>query len=326
LWRYLPWLPVSTPLSLGEPVTPLHEVEVAGIRAVLKLESLNPTGSFKDRGSAVMVAWLREVGIRTLIEDSSGNAGASVASYAAAAGLEATIFVPESASPAKLVQVRATGARVIAVPGPRSAATDAAIAAATTTEDAFYASHLWSPLFVAGTATFAWELWEQLAGVPDAIVLPLGGGTLLLGVYRGFVALRDAGLIDRLPRLCGIQSAACAPIVAAFSTGATDVAAITAGSSAAEGILLAAPPRGAQILVALRGTGGSAIAVDDEALWKALQGMARQGVYLEPTSAIAVAGLEALRQQGVVGPSDEVVVGITGSGLKAGDRIGQRLS
>jgi threonine synthase len=181
-------------------------------------------------------------------------------------------------------------------------------------------------LFVAGTATFAWELWEQLAGVSDAMMLPLGGGTLLLGVNRGYAALRDAGLIDRLPRLYGIQSSACAPIAAAFSTGATDVAAITAGSSAAEGILLAAPPRGRQILAALRATGGSAIAVDDDALWKALLGMARHGVYLEPTSAIAVAGLEALRQQGVVGPSEEVVVAITGSGLKAGDRIGQRLS
>jgi threonine synthase len=315
---------VSTALSLGEPVTPLHEVEIGGDQAILKLESANPTGSFKDRGSAVMVAWLRDAGIRTLLEDSSGNAGASVASYAAAAGLAATIFVPEHASAAKLVQVRATGARVVAVPGPRSAATDAAIAEAT--DEAFYASHLWSPLFLAGTATFAWELWEQLDGMPDAIVLPLGGGTLLLGVFLGFEALRAAGLIDRLPRLFGIQSNACAPLAMAIETGATEALPTTPGRSAAEGILLAEPPRGAQILAAIRSTGGAAIAVDDEALWSALLDLARRGVYVEPTSAIAMAGQAQLRAQGLIDRSDKVVVAVTGSGLKAGDRIAARLT
>jgi threonine synthase len=323
LWRYLPWLPVQAPLSLGEPVTPLHEVEIRGVQAVLKLESSNPTGSFKDRGSAVLVAWLREAGVRTLIEDSSGNAGASVASYAGAAGLEATIFVPEAASAAKLVQVRASGARVVTVPGPRSAATDAAVA--TATGEAFYASHLWSPLFLAGTATFAWELWEQLGRPPDAIVLPLGGGTLLLGVYRGFEQLRRAGLIDRLPRLYGIQSSACPPLATAMAPGAAEIVATTAEGSAAEGILLAAPPRGRQVLDAIRATRGTAIAVDDETLWQALFDLARRGVYVEPTSAIAFAGLVQVRAQGHIEASEQTVVAITGSGLKAGDRIGARL-
>jgi threonine synthase len=199
------------------------------------------------------------------------------------------------------------------------------VAIADANGEAFYASHLWSPLFLAGTATFAWELWEQLGGVPDAIVAPLGGGTLLLGVYRGFGALQAAGLTDRMPRLYGIQSSACAPLAAATEAGATDVPLTTPRASAAEGVLLASPPRGSQILHAIRSTGGTAIAVDDAALWRALFDLARLGVYVEPTSAIAVAGLLQLRARGLIEPDERVVVAITGSGLKAGDRIAAAL-
>src|SRR5581483_4317713 len=173
---------------LGEPTTPIVETTWDGATVAWKLEASLPTGSFKDRGSAVMVAGLAADRARSVTIDSSGNAGASVAAYCARAGLACRIFAPATASPAKLAQIEAYGAEVELVPGPRSAAADAARAAAV--DGVVYANHGWSPFFVAGTQSFAFELWEQLRGrTPDAVVVPVGAGTLLLGVCRGFAAL-----------------------------------------------------------------------------------------------------------------------------------------
>ena len=162
--------------------------------------------------------WLRAHGVREIVVDSSGNAGASFAAYAARAGMRLRLFVPADASPAKLLQARAHGAEVVPVPGPRSAAGEAARAALEGAgPDVAYGSHMWQPAFLAGTATFAYEVFEQLGRrAPDVVVAPLGGGTLLLGVHLGFDRLRAAGLIDRVPRLVGVQSAACAPLARAF--------------------------------------------------------------------------------------------------------------
>jgi threonine synthase len=325
LWRYLDRLPVRSPVTLGEPATPLVEARIGGREVLLKLESALPTGSFKDRGSAVLVAWLRDAGIDRVVEDSSGNAGASLAAYAARAGITARIMVPESASPAKLVQARAFGAEVVLVPGPRQAATDAAIAAAE--KGWFYASHLWSPLCPAGTATWAWELTDQVGGeLPDAVVVPLGGGTLLLGLARGFTWLRRAGVATRTPRLYGIQSRACAPLAAAFAAGKEAPAPVEPRPSMAEGILLARPPRGGAILARVRESGGTIVAVEDAAAWTSLHELARAGILAEPTSAVALAGVTVLERQGELRPTDRVVVAITGSGLKAADRIAATLS
>ena len=141
--------------------------------------------------------------MREIVVDSSGNAGASFAAYAARAGLRLRLFVPADASPAKLLQARAHGAVVVSVPGPRAAAGEAARRALEDAgPDVAYASHLWQPAFLAGTATFAYEVFEQLGGMaPDAVVAPLGGGTLLLGAHIGFGRLRAAGMIERVPRL-----------------------------------------------------------------------------------------------------------------------------
>ena len=186
-------------MTLGEPVTGL--VELRGRPGVFaKLEGSLPTGSFKDRGVAVTVGWLVRRGVRELIVDSSGNAGASFAAYAARAGIRARVFVPADASPAKLVQVRAHGASIVTVPGPRSAAGDAARAALDDAgPDVAYASHLWQPAFLTGTATFAYEIVEALGRAPDTVIAPLGGGTLLLGASLGFRRLLEAGVIERAP-------------------------------------------------------------------------------------------------------------------------------
>jgi threonine synthase len=321
VWRYRDWLPPVEPVTLGEPTTPLLTLPWPTGEATFKLEPSQPTGSFKDRASALLVGWLKSRGIQRIAEDSSGNAGASVAAYTARAGIACDIFVPASASPGKLTQIAAYGARVIPIEGIRQAAADAA--ARSTDNGVVYATHLWNPLCLAGTATWAFELWEQGDGsLPDAVVFPLGAGTLLLGVARAFEAMRSAGLVTATPRIFGIQSTACAPMAEAAASGASEPAAVTpVPGSAAEGIQLARPPRGAEILRRTRESGGGIVAVDDDALWVALARLARFGVYVEPTSAVAPAGLDQLRAAGHIAPHERVVVALTGSGLKAGDRI-----
>jgi threonine synthase len=321
VWRYLRWLrlggaPDLDPITLGEPETPLIQVPWGASEVAFKLEAALPTGSFKDRGAAVLVAWLRHNGVRSVVEDSSGNAGAALAAYCARAGISCTVYVPAAASPAKLAQLRAYGARVETVPGPREAATEAAVAGAAAA-GAVYASHLWNPAFLAGTATFAYEAWEQLGRrVPDVAVFPVGGGTLLLGAYRGWVALREAGLADRVPRLVGVQVAACAPLAAGFDAGLDAPAPVNPRTSAAEGILTPRPPRGSQVLAAVRETAGCMVTVDDEATRAALRDLGRLGIYAEPTAAVAAAGLRTLLESGGIAADDQVVCALTGSGLK----------
>jgi len=322
VWRYTPWLGTvgtagSEPVTLGEPETPLVKVPWGGVQIAFKLEAALPTGSFKDRGAAVLVAWLRDRGVRAVVEDSSGNAGAALAAYCARAGIACTVYVPAAASPAKLAQIRAYGARVEPAAGPRQAATEAAIAGAAAS-GAAYASHLWNPAFLAGTATFAYETWEQLGRrIPDVAVFPVGGGTLLLGAYRGWVALREAGLADRVPRLVGVQVAACAPLAAAFDAGREEPLPVDPTPSAAEGILTPRPPRGSQVLAAVRETAGCLLTVDDESTWAALRDLGLMGLYVEPTAAVAAAGLRVLLEDGRIAVGDEVVCALTGSGLKA---------
>lgn len=325
VWRYRGWLPPVDPVLLGEPQTALVDLGATGPTVVVKLEGGLPTGSFKDRGTTVTVSWLRAQGVREVVVDSSGNAGASFAAYAARAGLTLRLFVPADASPAKLLQARAHGAIVEAVPGPRSAAGEAArrsLGGAGT--DVAYGSHLWQPAFLAGTATFAYELLEQLDGrVPDAIVAPLGGGTLLLGAHLGFTRLRAAGLIDRLPHLVGVQSAACAPLAQAFRSGEPDAVAVTPGPTIAEGIRIDRPPRSAQILAAIRDTGGEIVEVTDDEIRASLRTLLANGLFVEPTSATAYAGLA---RSGVAGDATgTVVLAMTGHGLKATGPISEML-
>jgi threonine synthase len=324
-WRYLPWLPVREPISLGEPTTPLVTLPWdAASRALAiswKLEAALPTGSFKDRGAAVAISWLRSRGVGHVVEDSSGNAGAALAAYAARSGITCTIFVPSTASPAKLVQLQAYGAEVVPVSGPRAAVTAVAVETACK-PGVTYASHLWNPLFLVGTSTFAFETWEQLGRrVPDAVVFPVGAGTLLLGAYQGFRHLRDAGMITTIPRMLGVQSTACPPLARAIESGDPAPLAVPPATGLAEGILLADPPRGRAVLEAVRKTGGTIVAVDDGEIAGALRRLGHLGLFVEPTSAVAAAGLELFAARGFVRPGEVIVCALTGSGLKTADRV-----
>jgi threonine synthase len=310
LWRFLPWLPLEQEISLGEPETPLVQVRLPrGGAVTCKLEGALPTGSFKDRGSAALVSHLAGAGVRGIAVDSSGNAGASLAAYCAKAGLTARVYVPATASRAKLVQIEAYGAELVPVAGSRA---DVADAAAADSDGLVYASHIWNPYFMVGTQTFAFELVAQLGGAaPGTVVFPLGAGTLLLGSYYGFRALLKAGLTNRMPRIVGVEAEACAPFRAAW-TGGT---ATGCGTSLAEGLLIASPPRLDAVVAAVRETGGEILSVSEAEIARAVLELARQGVYAEPSAAVAYAGASTAGAEG------ETVLALTATGLKTTAQI-----
>lgn len=320
VFRYRAALPLpagAEPVTLGEGMTPLLVQRWHGLPVHFKLDFLNPTGSFKDRGAAVLMSMLKAAGVKAVFEDSSGNAGASLAAYAAAAGIPCRIFVPATASPGKLVQIAAYGADVVRVPGTRADAAAAALAAADA-GTAFYASHNWVPWFVAGMRTAAFELWEQLGWqVPDVVVTPVGYGSYLLGLYRGFQELRQAGMTDRLPRLIAVQAVGCAPLAAALAAGLAAVPAVSAGDTIAEGIRCQQPVRGAALLEALRATGGTAITVGEDDIAAGVRDLARRGLYVEPSAAVVAPALAQLAAAGALAATDTVVAILTGSGLKS---------
>ena len=282
-----------------------------------------PSGSFKDRGSAVMINHLLEVGVGPIHEDSSGNAGASIATYAAAAGIPCRIYVPAAAPRGKLVQIAAAGAEVRAVPGSRLAVAEAALAAA---GDSFYASHNWQPFFIEGTKTLAFELWEQLGfRLPDNILVPTGYGSNILGLDRGFDDLERSGEIVVRPRLFAVQAANCAAFAAIWASGADQFVPFSSAPTIADGIATPKPVRIAEVMHALRRSRGAVVAATEDEIAAALQALGRLGLFVEPTAATAGAALTRLLADGTIRPGQTTVAVLTGHGLKAADRIGDLL-
>ena len=322
LWRYHEALDIGDPanaVSLGEGWTPLVRTQISGCPVSIKVDYLCPTGSYKDRGSSVMISKLREWGVKKIIEDSSGNAGASIAAYATTAGIEADIYIPASTSEGKGAQIGMYGANLVKVPGTRE---DTARAAWDAAGQVFYASHNWNPYFLAGMKTAAYEIAEQMSWeAPDWVIAPAGGGGLLVGLYLGFSELAAAGITGHVPRLVAVQSAQCDPIYRAWRAELSDVPAIEKKPTAAEGISVARPVRGKTILGALRDSRGLVRTVSDEQVWEMLPQLGRGGMYVEPTSAAAPAAFVSLRKDGTIADGDSAVVVLTGSGLKATDKI-----
>jgi len=314
LWAFSEFLPVgenpATRVTLGEGYTPL--VDAPAWDAAFKLEYVFPTGSFKDRGATTTLTRAMELGVERVVEDSSGNAGAAIATYAARAGIDAEIYVPATVKESKVNAIRRAGADVVRVEGSRADVTDACVERVRT-GDAWYASHAWNPAFFAGTATMAYEIAHQRDWrVPDAVVMPLGHGTMFLGAYRGFEALVDAGWVDRMPRLLGAQAAGYAPVVeAVHGTGAA-----AGDNTVADGIRIRDPVQLEGILEAIEASDGDVMALSKAAVTAELDELHRAGFYVEPTCAIAPAALGAYRERGVLAPDDDVVVPLSGSGLK----------
>ena len=323
LWRYRAALPVdiADPITMGEGRTPLVQRPWGDLRPFFKLEWFNPTGSFKDRGSAVMLSFLRQIGIDAVLEDSSGNGGSSIAGFGAAGGLRVKILAPASTSPAKIAQVRAYGAEVQLVEGPREKSEAEAIRQSGQT---FYASHNWHPFFLEGTKSLAYEMWEDLGfRAPDNIVIPVGAGSSLLGCAFGFRELMKAGQIAKLPRLFVAQPLNCSPIDASFRAGVDTPVARDVRKTIAEGTAIKNPLRLREIIAALRESGGCTIALTEEEIVGGLRRLARQGLFAEPTCASAAAALDKLSGDGTIKANEETVVIVTGTGLKTASAVAE---
>ncbi|MFH1639580.1 MAG: threonine synthase [Chloroflexota bacterium] len=325
LWRYREAIPIPEDadiVSFDEGFTPLLEMAFGGRKVYIKQDYLFPTGSYKDRGATVMISKLKELGVKSIVEDSSGNAGAAIAAYAAKAGIACRIFVPENAPPGKTAQIQMYGARLVKTPGSREDTVRAVQSAAATT---CYASHSWNPFFFQGTKTFAYEICEQLQWLaPDVVVLPVGNGTLLLGAYIGFVDLFRAGVTGKLPKIVAVQAANCAPLSAAFAANRGEIPKLITHETIADGIAIVAPVRGGQIVAAVRHCGGGFVTVTEDEIVSALLEMGQQGYYIEPTSAATIAGLEKYLK---IAPTGGIIVStLTGSGLKETEKISRILA
>lgn len=317
IWRYLSSMAGAVHLenwrsvTLGEGQTPLLELGEDDPSTFVKVDFMMPTLSFKDRGAAVLVTLAKQLGVKKMIADSSGNAGTAIAAYGARAGIDCDVYVSADTSPSKLAQIQAHGAKVKAIEGTRE---DVAASAqlAVEEEQAFYASHVYNPYFYEGTKTYAFEVFEQLGKSPDTVIIPVGNGTLVLGVYYGFKELLATKKIERMPKIIAIQAKRCAPLAKAFENHEQTAIAVVNEGTIAEGIAIASPARSMQILDAIRQTNGTIITIDEDEIIEARAALAAKGFYVEITSAINYAGYVKYQKS-----TDEVlVIALCGAGIK----------
>ena len=326
LWRYLPLLPVSDPGGYGTPLraagwtpvfSPAPLAEKLGLKQLwIKDESGNPTASFKDRASAVLMARAREIEADVVVTASTGNAGAALAGMAAAVGHQAVIFAPKTAPSAKIAQLLVFGARVLLVDGNYDAAFDLSVEAAR--EFGWYCRNTgYNPFTAEGKKTAAFEIWEQLPETSNrlAVFVSVGDGNIISGLHKGFKDLHALGLIESIPRIFGVQSIESAAIANAYNAGTEDIQPVSA-TTRADSISVDMPRDGLRALRAATQTGGAYITVPDAEIIQAIAELGKVGIFAEPAGATSYAGLVKAVEQGLITPDDPVVVINTGSGLK----------
>ena len=330
LWRYLPLLPVSDPGGYGTPLrragwTPVYSAtnlaNSLGLHDLfIKDESPNPTASFKDRASSVVVARAREIGAEVVVTASTGNAGAALAGMAAAVNHQAVIFAPKSAPPAKIAQLLVFNAQVLLVDGNYDQAVNLALAASK--EFGWYCRNTgYNPFTAEGKKTAAFELWEFLHNIGYkeqaklSILVSVGDGNIISGIHKGFKDLKTLGWMENVPRIIGVQSEGSAAIANAFFTGEEEIKPVSA-HTLADSISVDMPSDGVRALRAATQTGGVYITVGDEQILNAIATLGRVGIFAEPAGATAFAGLEKALEAGQIQKGDSVVVINTGSGLK----------
>ena len=326
MWRFSELLPVLNPenvVTLGEGGTPLLQARNLGRklglkRLYIKDEGLNPTATFKARGFSAAVSKARELGLRRFTDAATGNAAGALATYAARGGLEAHVFLPHVALDATRKETTAAGASVTMVRGTKFDATRRSRAAAEET-GLFSLATFREPYRVEGKKTMGLEMAMQLGWcMPDAIVYPTGGGTGIVGMWKGFYELLEMGWVEgKLPKLIAVQPEGCHPIVRAFQEGAESPERWEEPVSIADGIRVPEPFGGYLVLRAVRDTGGTAITVTDEEMKAAIGEMASsEGVFPCPEGAAPLAGLRRLLEQGAVSPDESIILLNTGSGYK----------
>ncbi len=330
LWRYLPLLPVSDPGEQETPLrmagwTPIYSPKVLaeslGLRNFwIKDEGRNPTGSFKDRASAIVVARAREIGSEVVVTASTGNAGAALAGMAAAVNQQAVIFAPKSAPPAKVAQLLIYGAKVILIDGNYDAAFDLSVQAAT--EFGWYCRNTgYNPFTVEGKKTGAFEIWEQIninLGItyrPLSIFVSVGDGNIISGLHKGFKDLIALGWLDQMPRIFGVQSEGSAAVANAYFADTEEISPVSA-TTIADSISVDLPRDGVRAVRAASETNGAYVIVSDEAIIEAIADLGRVGIFAEPAGAAAYAGLKKAIKGEQISADDPVLVLNTGSGLK----------
>ncbi|SDR03306.1 threonine synthase [Natronobacterium texcoconense] len=322
MWRYVDVLPVSEPIGPTPGTTPLVRAEeleeYAGCRLSLKPEGQNPTGSFKDRGTAVGVSYAAATGYDWIGTVSHGNMALSTSAYAASAGLEAAVFVPADTPPERLELIARHDPRIFRVEGDYGQlyADTLALEHGSDLDVTFVNSD--TPLRVAGQKTVGYEILEEFEpDVPDAIVLPVSSGGHASGIWKAVRELEDAGLLEETPRLYFVQAGPCDPIATAYREGRDEVTPIDPGETIAVSIANSDPPSGTRTLRAARETGGAVVSVPDEATREAMDRLATTaGLSVEPSSAVALAGVRQLSESSKLAPDDDVVTVLTGSGYK----------
>ncbi len=332
LWRYLPLLPVSDPASfgMGTPFrsagyTPIYRctglAEELGLKQLwIKDESRNPSASFKDRASAVVIARAREIGAEIVVTASTGNAGAAQACLAAAVGQKAVILSPHKAPPAKIAQLIVFHATVILVEGSYDQAVELSEQAAA--EFGWYCRNSgYNPFTAEGKKTASFEIWEAIRNreikidSPLSLFVSVGDGNIISGLHKGFKDLKDLGWLTNIPRLFGVQAQGSAAIARAFSAGKETISPVRA-DTLADSISVNMPADGVRAMRAARQTGGAYITVRDEQILSAIADLGRAGIFAEPAGAAAYAGLVKAVQDGEIDEGDPVLVLNTGSGLK----------
>jgi len=324
MWRiraFLPLEPLEAPVSLGEGDTPLLPVPRIGARiglpgALVKDESVNPTGSFKARGLAAAVTRAVAGGARAFTLPTAGNAGVAAAAYGARAGIPVRVYAPKSTPPMILAQISAFGADLQLLDGHIGDCGKASRAYAAES-GAFDLSTLREPYRIEGKKTLGLELAEALHWtLPDAIIYPTGGGTGLIGMWKAFQELRDAGWVaGALPMMFTVQATGCAPVVRAFEQGADRAEGWQDPWTVASGLRVPAPLGDRLMLRALRESGGGAVAVSDADLSEeARQGSRLEGIDFAPEGGASIAAARVLRERGVLRPAHRVVLFNTGAG------------
>ncbi|MCL5428589.1 MAG: threonine synthase [Chloroflexi bacterium] len=329
IWRYLPLLPVGDPGHTGTPLrsagwTPVYSPPALA-RSLnmgqlwIKDESSNPTASFKDRASALLIARAQEIGAKVIVTASTGNAGAALAGMAAAASARAVIFAPKTAPPAKVAQLLIFGASVFLVDGSYGDAVELSRQAAD--EFGWYCRNTgYNPFTAEGKKTAALEIWEQVIAtqkldIPLSVFVSVGDGNIISGIHKGFKDLLALGWIEKVPRIFGVQAEGSAAIANAFEAGKEKIEAVQA-KTIADSISVDLPSDGLRALRAATHTGGAYIKVSDESILKAIADLGRSGIFAEPAGAAAFAGLRKALESGLIASGDPVLVINTGSGLK----------
>ncbi|GLI47123.1 MAG: threonine synthase [Methanoculleus bourgensis] len=330
VWRYREILPVrGEPVSLQEGGTPLYHLEKIGKELGLpelyaKHEGMNPTGSFKDRGMTVGVSMARQLGMTSVACASTGNTSASLAAYAAKAGIPCVVLLPAGkVALGKVAQALMHGARVISIRGNFDRALE--MVHELCISHGLYLLNSVNPYRLEGQKTIGFEAIDQLGDVPDRIVLPVGNAGNISAVYKGLRELEALGFIDRLPMMTGIQAAGSQPVVKAIEQNLDELVPEPAPETVATAIRIGAPVNAEKALVAIRATGGTAAAVTDDEILRMQQDLARmEGIGVEPASAASVAGIRKLAEQGLIDKDERIVCVVTGHLLKDPETVVQQ--